>query len=499
MAMQTVRLRRAVTSLAAVHRSFYSPITSPHSPLPLLESMSVQPPPSFRLQSRPFSTPWYIPWKKDDAPKDEDVDPKDKEVLSGEQSDAADHVADAAVAAAASNDGNDSKEIVSEKTSDAADDAADAAVAAASNDSNDSKEIVSEKTSDDADREKNITDFLTKEELHDLFRSLKNDKDKDSEPLPSRDENGNFIYLTKEEIEEILTRLRNDPEVIQALKEEAELAKEIELRKQNGEELDDDWNFNWEDLGKEGTGDDLFKNVKPLSEYDIDSKLSKEDHGYMDFFKKYDIKELMKKAKEQEEKEKEEMKDYEGYHFMRHRQEDYHFNFFEEEEPRVPKNEDDIMEIFAGCDLKHWLVTVDFPDDPEPKREDMIATYERICAQGLGLSIEEAKKRIYACSTSVYDGFQVEMTKEETEKFIEIPEVMLVLPDSYLDKKNQEYGGDKYENGVITMRPPPFTYKKRERKKKKDSKEEKTGDNKLKLVPPPKVEGGSEGKQGANP
>jgi hypothetical protein len=31
--------------------------------------------------------------------------------------------------------------------------------------------------------------------------------------------------------------------------------------------------------------------------------------------------------------------------------------------------------------------------------------------------MEEAKKRIYACSTTTYTGFQVEMTEEMSEKF----------------------------------------------------------------------------------
>lgn len=32
-------------------------------------------------------------------------------------------------------------------------------------------------------------------------------------------------------------------------------------------------------------------------------------------------------------------------------------------------------------------------------------------------SVEEAKKRIYACSTTTYEGFQVLMSEEESEKF----------------------------------------------------------------------------------
>ncbi|KAJ9158931.1 hypothetical protein P3X46_024474 [Hevea brasiliensis] len=129
---------------------------------------------------------------------------------------------------------------------------------------------------------------------------------------------------------------------------------------------------------------------------------------------------------------------------------------------RVYKEGDEITEdmvLFEGCDFNHWLITVDFPKDPKPTPEEMVATYERICAQGLGISIEEAKKKIYACSTTTYQGFQAVMTEEESEKFKDVPGVVFVLPDSYIDPQNKEYGGDKYENGVITPRPPPVQYR----------------------------------------
>lgn len=135
----------------------------------------------------------------------------------------------------------------------------------------------------------------------------------------------------------------------------------------------------------------------------------------------------------------------------------------EKKEYRVYKEGDEITEdmvLFEGCDFNHWLITVDFPKDPKPTPEEMVATYERICAEGLGISIEEAKRKIYACSTTTYQGFQVLMTEEESEKFKDIPGVVFVLPDSYIDPQNKEYGGDKYENGIITPRPPPIQFRK---------------------------------------
>jgi hypothetical protein len=40
--------------------------------------------------------------------------------------------------------------------------------------------------------------------------------------------------------------------------------------------------------------------------------------------------------------------------------------------------------VFEGCAYNYWLVTVDFPkEEPKPSPREMIAAYERICAQGL--------------------------------------------------------------------------------------------------------------------
>ncbi|KAL1205276.1 Multiple organellar RNA editing factor 1 [Cardamine amara subsp. amara] len=126
---------------------------------------------------------------------------------------------------------------------------------------------------------------------------------------------------------------------------------------------------------------------------------------------------------------------------------------------KLYKEGDEITEdtiLFEGCDYNHWLITMDFPKDNPKSPEEMVATYEETCAQGLGISVEEAKKRMYACSTTTYQGFQAIMTEQESEKFKDIPGVVFILPDSYIDPANKEYGGDKYENGVITYRPPPI-------------------------------------------
>ncbi|KAF7121489.1 hypothetical protein RHSIM_Rhsim13G0163700 [Rhododendron simsii] len=69
-------------------------------------------------------------------------------------------------------------------------------------------------------------------------------------------------------------------------------------------------------------------------------------------------------------------------------------------------------------------------------------------------SMEEAKKNMYAFSTTTYTGFQCTVSEETSEKFKGLPGVLWVLPDSYIDVKNEDYGGDKYIDGEII----PSTY-----------------------------------------
>ncbi|MCH99804.1 DAG protein, partial [Trifolium medium] len=73
--------------------------------------------------------------------------------------------------------------------------------------------------------------------------------------------------------------------------------------------------------------------------------------------------------------------------------------------------------LFEGCDYNHWLFVMDFGRDNKPSPEEMIRVYEETCAKGLNISVEEAKKKIYACSTTTYTGFQAVVTEEESKKF----------------------------------------------------------------------------------
>ncbi|CAM8911948.1 unnamed protein product [Rhodiola kirilowii] len=109
-------------------------------------------------------------------------------------------------------------------------------------------------------------------------------------------------------------------------------------------------------------------------------------------------------------------------------------------------------------DYNHWLITIDFPKDPKPTADEMVEAYVQTCAKGLNISVEEAKKKIYACSTTTYQGFQAVMTETESEKFEGLPGVVFVLPDSYIDPVNKECGGDEYINGTIIPRLSPIQY-----------------------------------------
>ncbi|KAJ0983440.1 hypothetical protein J5N97_011695 [Dioscorea zingiberensis] len=124
--------------------------------------------------------------------------------------------------------------------------------------------------------------------------------------------------------------------------------------------------------------------------------------------------------------------------------------------------------LLPGCDYNHWLIVMEFPKDPAPTREQMIETYLNTLATVLG-SMEEAKKNMYAFSTTTYTGFQCTVSEETSEKFKGLPGVLWVLPDSYIDVKNKDYGGDKYINGEIIPGKYP-TYQPKQRSSKYESK-----------------------------
>ncbi|KAL5675089.1 hypothetical protein ACJX0J_011220, partial [Zea mays] len=63
------------------------------------------------------------------------------------------------------------------------------------------------------------------------------------------------------------------------------------------------------------------------------------------------------------------------------------------------------------------------------------------CGLPVDVSLEEeAKKRIYNVSCERYFGFGCEIDEETSNKLEGLPGVLFVLPDSYVDAENKDYG-----------------------------------------------------------
>ncbi|KAH9765950.1 multiple organellar RNA editing factor 3 [Citrus sinensis] len=66
---------------------------------------------------------------------------------------------------------------------------------------------------------------------------------------------------------------------------------------------------------------------------------------------------------------------------------------------------------------------------------------------------EEAKKKIYSVCTTTYTGFGALIDEELSYKVKGQPGVLWVLPDSYIDVPNKDYGGDLFVDGKVIHRP----------------------------------------------
>ncbi|CAL9039165.1 unnamed protein product [Musa banksii] len=108
--------------------------------------------------------------------------------------------------------------------------------------------------------------------------------------------------------------------------------------------------------------------------------------------------------------------------------------------------------LLDGCDYEHWLIVMEFPQDPKPSEEEMIAAYVMTLVAVVG-SEEEAKKKIYSVCTTTYTGFGALISEELSYKVKGLPGVLWVLPDSYLDVPNKDYGGDLFVDGKVIHRP----------------------------------------------
>ncbi|KAG2599058.1 hypothetical protein PVAP13_5KG411900 [Panicum virgatum] len=99
--------------------------------------------------------------------------------------------------------------------------------------------------------------------------------------------------------------------------------------------------------------------------------------------------------------------------------------------------------LLPGCDFEHWLVYTEPPpgdaSNPDAPRDVIIDSYIKTLAQVVG-SDEEARQKIYSVSTRHYFAFGALVSEEFYWKLKELPMVLHVAPDLYLDVKNKEYG-----------------------------------------------------------
>ncbi|KAL9249978.1 Multiple organellar RNA editing factor 8, chloroplastic/mitochondrial-like protein [Drosera capensis] len=106
--------------------------------------------------------------------------------------------------------------------------------------------------------------------------------------------------------------------------------------------------------------------------------------------------------------------------------------------------------LLDGCDFNHWLVVMEKPDEGLT-RDEICDLYVRTLAKVVG-SEEEARHKIYSVSTRCYYAFGALVDEELSYKLKELEGVRWVLPDSYLDVRNKDYGGEPFIDG----RPVPY-------------------------------------------
>ncbi|XP_051135175.1 multiple organellar RNA editing factor 8, chloroplastic/mitochondrial [Andrographis paniculata] len=110
--------------------------------------------------------------------------------------------------------------------------------------------------------------------------------------------------------------------------------------------------------------------------------------------------------------------------------------------------------LLDGCDFEHWLVVMEKPEG-DPTRDEIIDSYIKTLAMVVG-SEEEARMKIYSVSTRHYFAFGALVSEELSYKIKELPRVRWVLPDSYLDVKNKDYGGEPFINGQAVPYDPKY-------------------------------------------
>ncbi|XP_010463450.1 PREDICTED: multiple organellar RNA editing factor 8, chloroplastic/mitochondrial-like [Camelina sativa] len=120
---------------------------------------------------------------------------------------------------------------------------------------------------------------------------------------------------------------------------------------------------------------------------------------------------------------------------------------------RPPPEETNELE-FDGCDYEHWLVVMDTPEG-DLTRDEIIDSYIKTLAQVVG-SEEEARMKIYSVSHRCYFAFGALVSQDVSLKINDLPKVKYVLPDSYMDVKKKDYGGEPFINGKAVPYDPKY-------------------------------------------
>ncbi|RAL49102.1 hypothetical protein DM860_015093 [Cuscuta australis] len=110
--------------------------------------------------------------------------------------------------------------------------------------------------------------------------------------------------------------------------------------------------------------------------------------------------------------------------------------------------------LLDGCDFEHFLVVLEKPEG-DPTRDEIIDSYIKVLAQVVG-SEEEARMKIYSVSTRHYYAFGALVSEEVSYKIKELDKVRWVLPDSYLDVRNKDYGGEPFIDGQAVPYDPKY-------------------------------------------
>ncbi|XP_044393404.1 multiple organellar RNA editing factor 8, chloroplastic/mitochondrial-like [Triticum aestivum] len=116
-------------------------------------------------------------------------------------------------------------------------------------------------------------------------------------------------------------------------------------------------------------------------------------------------------------------------------------------------------EAIPGCDYEHWMVIMEGPpgdaSNPDIHRNEIIDGYIKTLAQVVG-SEDEARMKIYSVSTRHYFSFGALLSDELAGKLRELPKVRWVLPDSYVDVRNKDYGGEPFVDGQAVPYDPKY-------------------------------------------